>query len=1111
MASPPALFLSPSALVVRRADSSGGGSGVDDDGDEDLSTLEEFDNEEATGWPQHDPYLLLHTFTRQHQFPICKRSGPLLGIEESRISKFENGRVYLNYLRTKLQPQATFARGLTDDWCTFNKSTVRFATDQILKELLYSYLSNVEARRVNDAKVDLFQEVFDRPDHYGLRKRPVYLLDGSNMFHTQDANRWTPGAVEQSRQDTFNPIPSGMYTNAEDEEMPGSDVTGFQRYFDFDEDPGQKIAMYLKRRTEARKFFLHLLRSKPTMTKGEDGINDLKFQVAQEHYIFERAGKETPDSTKMRSHFAKVRELLLKLLEDEQEEKDENYTVYPRLKASVLDQSSKDAPSGPVVIVINEKSYNNIVNKFSQTDADKRLVINDDGDNNELRRDVNRGAARGASPVTPGNIRKVYFNTRDKQGKSLFYRVLETTAGLHKWKHPVVFSINDETEVSAQRGNVSNRDIGGNHSQHYEQGDTKVGRFVFHHSTPENPSEFQSGGYYTTRHDVSTGGGGRFQRRTAIADKFVTQALHSNKEWDDTLLSRVRDGLDRLGISAHSISNDKNVYKTDHPCLPNERCDDECLYPVAYDSKWRESLGEYHVQNQLTYEMPRETREPQGEEVQIGDRTVVVPQSDDCDRAFDFMTILSQRMSRRTLTFSQNPPDAGIGGVDGLRNYDLMVHPYFTGVIRALQAQEVKTYPWTPYYSEYCVGKNTGRLTIINEKGKQERMTVADFVKHAKTWRSLDGGASFPEYPDVNGTAGPCDTPKPELSEDSVLRGDVMRNEIVGKGLVVKFDKSDDPCKPGAPTYRGADARKGVRWVMEHRRHLLLFLRDLASSAEAIAEDGELLPETQETLKELAEAARSAADTHAGELKTMAMDERALYCGMGGALRSDYVKQQREKHRRMRVLDKMRSTFDRRQFDANVEKLKTDAVNNNYNDTPRGMIRQTAENGWNFVFRMYHGMCERHAVPDVERHQFGQGDDLSKLATVTAMPITETSTYSSGVLVNAPRWYRDLRNWFAVYVFVHRRLNSADPANTFLFEEDDIETGWPSLLGIVWPGDRRLRTCIDAATAAVQEAHVVKGQVWRHNPVERTPRPGQDEAQGITPASRLAADTYRFA
>lgn len=1096
MASPPALFLNPGALVVRRADS-GGASDVDDDGEEDLSTLEEFDNEEATGWPQHDPYVLLHTFTKKHHFAIRETTGALAGIEEPRIFKFENDRVYLNYLRTNLQPQVGFDAKPTNDWCTFNKSTVRFATDQILKELLYSSLSYVEALRMSDTRTDMFQEVLDDPNHHGLQKRPVYLLDGSNMFHTQDANRYSWDAEEQSDEGTFNPHPSSTYENAAGARAHGSDVTGFERYFDFDEDPGQKIAMYLKRRTEARDFFLHLLRRKPTMTKGEDGISDLDFQVAQEHYIFKRASKETPDSTEMRQHFKEVSRLLRQL---ERDEEDEKFKVYARLKAGVLDQSSKDAPSGPVVIVINEKSYNNIVNKFSKTDADKKLVVDDGEDNGELRRDVCRGARR----VTPDDVTKVYFNTRDKQGKSLFYRVLETTAGLHKWEHPVVFSINDETEVSAEDGNVSNRDIGGNHSQHYRQGDTKVGRFVFHYNTPENPSEFQNREYFL-QHLITTRDDGSHHRRAAVAGKFVTEALHSNKEWDDTLLSRVRDGLDRLGISAHSISNDKNVYKTDHPCLPNERCDDECLYPVSYDSEWRESLRQYRVRHKLPAEMRGENCNLQGEKVQIGNRTVVVPHSDDCDRVFDFMTILSQRMSRRTLTFNKNPPDEGEGGVDGLRNFPLMVHPYFTGVIRALQAEEVKTYPWTPYYGSYCVSKNTGRLRVKGRDGARA-MTVADFVEYARREAGTYGAVTFREYPDRRRAE-----PKPELSGNSVLRGNIMRDEIVKKrGLVVDFDKSDDACKPDAPTYQGADARKGVRWVMEHRRHLLLFLRDLASSAEAIANDADLLDTTKTTLNDLAAAARSAANDHAVELKIMAMDERALHCDVGGSLRSAYVKQQREKHRRMRVLDRMRSTFDKGKFYADVERSKTDAEVNDV--SPRGMIRLTPNMSWNFVFRMYHSMCERHAVPDADRHPFEPGDFLSRLATVTEMPITETSTYSDGSQVNAPLWYRDLRNWFAVYVFALARsgLARVEPTKTFLFEEDDIETGWPSFLGIVWPADRSLRARIDAAKAAVQRYYAEKGEVWHHNPVERTPGPDQTEAQGITPASLLAADTYRF-
>ena len=43
-------------------------SGESDDNEEDLNALEEFDNEDATGWPQQDPYLLLHTFTKEHNF-----------------------------------------------------------------------------------------------------------------------------------------------------------------------------------------------------------------------------------------------------------------------------------------------------------------------------------------------------------------------------------------------------------------------------------------------------------------------------------------------------------------------------------------------------------------------------------------------------------------------------------------------------------------------------------------------------------------------------------------------------------------------------------------------------------------------------------------------------------------------------------------------------------------------------------------------------------------------------------------------------------------------------------------------------------------------------------
>ena len=1070
MASPPALFLNPGALVVRQGDS----GGASDDNEEDLNALEEFDNEEATGWPQQDPYLLLHTFTKEHNFPLCKRTGFLQGKPEKRVHKFENDRAYVRYVTKVLSQQPGFRDGRSNDWSTFNVSTERFATDRILKELLYT---SENYRELETS--DVFLGMLGNRDGNELRKRPVYLLDGSNMFHTQDANGWTRNAQEQSNQRTFNPDPSGDYKNAAGATMPGKNVTGFERYFEFDQDPGHKVAMYLKRRSEARRFFLSLLRRDPTITKTD---NNIEFRVSHEHYVFEQDA-ETPTIARMRSHFLKVHDGLNAL-------QSANRDVYSKLERSVLDQSRDDAPAGPVVVVINEKSYNNILNKWSREDVDKKMVRNDADKNGELRHDKKRHTE---------DIAKVYFNTRDRQGKSLFYRVLETTAGLHKWSHPVVFSINDELEVNPNIGNNSNRDIGGNHSMH----DNGVSRFVFHHSTPENPSQFA--GPVTEQHQVD----GR-PRRTAVAGKFVTEESHDNKEWDDALLSRVRDRLDRLGISAHSISDDKNVYKTDHPCLPMDRCADECLYPVAYDKEWQTFLEKYHLLNGVKADNHGTIVRQRVKDAPGGER---VPISDDCDRVFDLMTILSQRMSRRPPSFmDKNPRD---DGVNGLRNWALRVHPYFTGTIRALQAEDVRTYPWTPYYGVYCVSKNTGLLNV-GTKDSEQKTTVAEFVQRVSKNKENDfeGPVRMIKYPELDeGAVYDCASQSTwkslKLAEKSVLRGDIMRERIAGAGIVVDFDRSEEPCKPDAPTDDGADPRNGVRWVMEHRRHLLLLLRDLASSAEAIANGADAL---KPTLSQLATDARAAADAHASDLKQMAMAERTRFCRMNGVLRLPYVEQQREKHRRMRVLDKMRSTVHKGRYDSFVETPQSDAVNSDPRVATIGMIQPTAGLGWNFVFRMYHGMCERHDVPYEDRYPFEVKDSLEDLATVIDMPITATSRDGWGRQVDAPLWYRDLRNWFAVYVFVHVQKKEDRRQYSFLFEEDDVTTGWPSYLAamlgtvVLGPWGTTLRERIDQATDAVQAYYATINTPWMHDP-ERRHGPGP----GSNPAARLAADTYRFA
>ena len=1102
MASPPALFLNPGALVVRRE------HGEDEDGD---AALEAFDNEAPTAWPQSDPYWLLHAFSNDHHHPVYKR-GLWDNDAETRVHKFENDRLYLQYLHTVLKPGGLAP--MNDDWCTHNRHTVDFATDEILRELLYKRAHEqqrpgdtgpvYEAWRADDVYGAMLDERVGNGDTNPLLAAPVCLLDGSNMFYTNDATEWTSQS-SMIYGSTFNPAPKRRYQKLDGSWTDAENITGFDRYFDFKQNPGEKLAMYLQRRTEARHFFLsHLHGEVEIQARQPSGEDYALAETKKEHYIFER-GWTAPDPTtglrrcKMYAHLMPVHDGLAAL------ETLDNGAVHKRLIEGVLSQRSEHAPAGPVVIMLNEKSYNNLCNKASTLQADLDMVqqrLAAGADLNELR--YERGAG--------GRIQKVFFNARDKQGKSLFYRVLEATECFHKWQHPVIFAINDEYAVDVAKPN-NNRDVGGNHVVH--QKNTKRGLFVFHDNTPTQPSldsHAEHRDHYHNLNGTST--------RTAFCDKILSSNVHANKEWDDALLSRVRDRLDKLGMSVHLISDDRDVYKTDHPFLPLERCDDECMYPVAHSPTWNERLVRYEWQKLKPSERSKEAkplseaakraREEKGSAVpaQVSDRgDLLVPLGDNMDKVFDFMTILSQRMSRR------GPPSGvldGIHGGVGLQNALLKVRPYFTGVVRALQGERVRTYPWTPYVGEYLVKQNSGRVRVNDEDE-----TVSDFV----TWSEMGDLVSaekrpgavhgpFPRLP-TGRDPGPGPGDAGPLDPESVLRGNVMRDTIVGQGTVSEFGVKGHPCAPrleesraGTVTDEPADPRLGERWVMEHRRHLLLLLRDLAIVAEKLR-DAEPTQDAKQALNNFANTARVAANAHAAVLKGEALVERNAACNVDATdegaqkLRQRYREEQLAKTRRMHVLDKMRSVLDRNRYDSTVETRRTAIINTVYDpaSNPNGMFLKVEASDWDVAYRMYYKMCVRLKREPLPYEHV----DLAAKSGSKVFPLVQGH--------DTPMWYVLIRNWFGVYAFVTQRMPAAQQC---LFEEDSRD-GWPrfakaALGNVNWlalPGGATVTglNLVETLTERVRE--------WREN--------NRDEAQWLGGGDPYAVagddnrDTYLFA
>jgi len=1111
MASPPALFLNPGALVVRRE------HGEDENGD---AVLEEFDNETPTAWPQSDPYWLLHAFSSEHHHPLYKR-GLWRENEETRVHKFENDRWYLQYVHNTLAPRLGGLDPINNDWCTKNTRTVDFATNEILRELLHKRAREQEAEggRVyhawmsSDVHAAMVPARTGSGDRNPLLAAPVCLLDGSNMFYTNDATEWTAGSSMINGSGTFNPAPDKRYQKEDGTWDDATNITGFDRYFDFKNSPGDKLAMYLQCRTEARRFFLNNLHGDVEIEARYDS-SDANFELAEtkkEHYIFERGWTSADYATgvvkaKMHAHLIPVHDGLeaLKRLD--------GGAVHKRLIDGVLDQQSGDAPAGPVVIMLNEKSYNNFCNKASTLKADLNMVqrrVDHGGPNppdlNELRYERDPW----------GTVRKVFFNARDKAGKSLYYRVLETTECFHKWQHPVIFAINDEYTVDVAKPE-NNRDVGGNHVVH--QKNPKRGLFVFHQDTPKEPPLDSHVDNRPEYHDLKG-----IWTRTAFCEKLLSSNVHANKEWDDALLSRVRDRLDRLGMSVHSISDDRDVYKTDHPLLPTERCPEECVYPVGYPQTWDARLRNYELAQMAESERSQKTgslseaaqraRQEKGgpAKVTTQDRgNLFVPLGDNMDKVFDFMTILSQRMSRRGPP-SGNPD--GINGGVGLENAELKVRPYFTGVVRALQGDEVNTYPWTPYVGDYLVKENLGRFYLYDGI-----TTVSDFV----TWAGKSGpshagypGAVSRPFPALQTVGDPGHGSVGTLSLDanSVLRGNVMRDTFVNNGLVSNFKQVPDPCKPRAArpaaqaatdqTDRAAaDPRLGERWVMEHRRHLLLLLRDLAIVAEKLR-DAQPDEDAKQALNNFANTARVAADAHAAVLKGEALAERDMACDANArttgtqALRQRYKEEQLAKTRRMHVLDKMRSVLDRNRYDSMVETRQTAIINTVYDATsnPEGMFLKVSASDWDVVYRMYYKMCSRHKRWSLPYKQV----DLAAKNSVQIFPLQESP--------DTPDWYVLIRNWFGVYAFVTQRL----PATArYLFEEDSLE-GWvghaqEALGGEDW------QTSPDGTTVSMNayvETLTDKVHAWRQENVTVAWRLGGGNPYAVTGADNKSA--YLFA
>lgn len=355
----------------------------------------------------------------------------------------------------------------------------------------------------------------------------IYLIDGSNVFHSM------------------------LIDNSDN-------VKAINRVSYFPNNPEKSIAHYFRRRTLTRNAFFHMSKYGEQQTT-QNGGGPTQWRDLNP--------APTAASTKLLSEYrVNIRSTIADVLNGDNAD-EMRIGLDGFVENRVADQEHSE-PSltmqAPVIIVFNEKSYHLLVDSTAaHTDWDIHnaeqyrswgFTVSPPGFEND-RCPAGKRFDRAAR-------QSIFHMPRDDKGVSMFYRVLEATAVMHNWTYPVVFvpihaeqqtaaKARDDARYGNQRAKLikyEQRDLLGHSSARklrVDDRETSNDKAILRDN--ESKCEFL------------------LPSRDSNAVKEGTSLSHGWCEWDDCIISRMRDHLDELGFSVDCISSDTNLYKTDAP------------------------------------------------------------------------------------------------------------------------------------------------------------------------------------------------------------------------------------------------------------------------------------------------------------------------------------------------------------------------------------------------------------------------------------------------------------------------------------------------------------------------------------------------------------------
>jgi len=374
----------------------------------------------------------------------------------------------------------------------------------------------------------------------------IYLVDGSNVFHTN---------VYNEREKAIN------------------------RVSYFANNPEHVIASYFRRRTLVRNAFFHMSKY------GEQPLPPETPGTPQWTQWQDTGARPSNQNLAMSAYRTQIRSKIADVLDDTRPH-DMVFGLDGFLEDPVTRQPIL-AFHAPVILLFNEKSYNQLIDSAI---SKHHWDLN----NAYAYREWGYTISPPGGPGDKCDARKKYYNAsagqqgvfnvpRDSKGVSMFYRVLEATAVMHNWTHPVIFlPIQAEQKTAAHSEGDRSTPAERAKIVKYEQGDLDDGFYsrrseVDDRETLNNKSDMKKPQESKCEF--------RLPHRYDPNRKTGTTLSHGWCEWDDCILSRMRDHLDELGFSVDCISADTNVYKTDAPFADGDIPDYELPGPGVQKSR----------------------------------------------------------------------------------------------------------------------------------------------------------------------------------------------------------------------------------------------------------------------------------------------------------------------------------------------------------------------------------------------------------------------------------------------------------------------------------------------------------------------------------------------